>query len=187
MVVALEVEAGHDVYALSVDYGQFNRAELVAAASLGPLLGVTGHAFVSVSAGVFGGRGVAGEDVTGTAYVPARNVVFLSLALAYAETVGATRICIGAHADDVRDYPDCRPEFLSAFAAMAAASSPCAASIVAPLAATGKAGVVREAVRLGVPLDKTVTCYRGVGCGECNACVLRAAALSSAGLGQRGA
>lgn len=186
---------------MSVDYGQRHGAELVAAARVAQRLGITEHRVVKVDLAQFGGsaltdrniplpnQGVkAGIPVT---YVPARNTILLSLALAWAETLGAQHVFIGANAVDYSGYPDCRPEYLKAFEAMANLATKAAVEgkrieVRAPLIDLPKKEIVRLAIELGVNPADTVTCYQpdeeGRACGACDACRIRKAGFVDAGI-----
>ncbi len=189
-------------YALSVDYGQRHRAELTAAASIAQSLGAHEQRLAYLDLTMFGGSAltdpaIAVPGATGVTvgagipltYVPARNTIFLSLALAWAEVLRAEAIFIGANAIDYSGYPDCRPEFIAAFQAMAklatkAAVEGCATTIHAPLIALTKAEIIRQGSALGVDFSQTVSCYQadpyGLACGNCDACALRRAGFAAA-------
>jgi 7-cyano-7-deazaguanine synthase len=193
-------ERGYQCYALSVAYGQRHDAELAAAARVAEALGAVEHRVMHVDLGSLGGsaltdtaiavpeHGGAGIPVT---YVPARNTVLLSLALAWAEVQGAAAIVIGVNAVDYSGYPDCRPEFIAAFAQLARVATKAAVEgqaleVLAPLLTLSKAQIVREGVRLGVDYALTVSCYQadaqGRGCGRCDACRLRREGFEAAGV-----
>jgi 7-cyano-7-deazaguanine synthase len=200
---ALAKEQGHELHAVSFDYGQRHSKELAAARKVGEALGVRSHRVLKVPLGQLGGSaltdeaiaipdapaaGKIGERIPAT-YVPARNTVFLSLALAVAEVEGARAIVIGANALDYSGYPDCRPEYLEAFERMANLATKAGVEgkgvrILAPLLRLSKADIVREAVRLEAPLQHTWSCYRGgkVACGTCESCVLRIEGFRKAGV-----
>lgn len=200
-VLALARSRGHACHALSVAYGQRHAAELQAAARVAAALGAREHRVVDVDLGQFGGsaltdraidvpmRGVA-PGIPAT-YVPARNTVMLSLALAWAEVLGANDVFVGVNAVDYSGYPDCRPEYIAAFEAMANLATKAAVegarlSIHAPLIALSKAEIIRLGSALGVDYALTVSCYQadesGAACGLCDACRLRHAGFASAGL-----
>jgi 7-cyano-7-deazaguanine synthase len=184
-----------------VDYGQRHGAELAAAARVARRLGAAEHRVVKLDLAQFGGsaltdkaiavpeQGVtAGIPVT---YVPARNTILLSLALAWAEVLGAQHIFIGANAVDYSGYPDCRPEFLEAFEAMANLATKAAVegrriAIKAPLIDLPKKEIIRQALALGVDPAETVTCYQpdaeGRACGACDACRIRRIGFEDAGI-----
>jgi len=200
-VLAIARSAGYACHALSVAYGQRHAAELDAAARVAAALGAREHRIVDVDLAQFGGsaltdsrldvpmRGMQpGIPVT---YVPARNTVMLSLALAWAETLGAQAIFIGVNAVDYSGYPDCRPEYIAAFETMANLATKAAVEgarlrIHAPLMALSKADIIRRGAALGVDYALTVSCYQadatGAACGLCDACRLRRAGFDAAGL-----
>ena len=190
-VLAMAVAEGWRCHALSVDYGQRHRAELAAAAQVARSLGAVEHRIATIDLGVFGGSALtdrsievpreptAGIPVT---YVPARNTIFLALALAHAEVVEADAIFTGANAVDYSGYPDCRPEFLAAFERLANLATKRAVegapiAIEAPIVRMSKAEIVRRGKDLGVDFALTVSCYEadaeGRACGQCDACRLR--------------
>jgi 7-cyano-7-deazaguanine synthase len=198
--LALARERGFACYALSVDYGQRHAAELDAARRVAYAGGAREHRIMQVDLAGIGGSALtdpsiavpeqptAGIPVT---YVPARNTIMLALALAWAEVLGAQHIFIGVNVLDSSGYPDCRPEYVNAFARLAALAtragvegSPC--RIEAPLIALTKAGIIREGTRLGVNYGPTVSCYQADGagraCGRCDACRLRRAGFEAAGI-----
>ncbi len=198
--LAIAAHDGHDCHALSVDYGQRHRAELDAAQRVAAQLGAREQRVVRLDLTVFGGSALtdarisvptapsAGIPVT---YVPARNTVMLALALAWAEVLGAQHIYIGANAVDYSGYPDCRPEYLAAFEAMANLATKAAVEgartrIHAPLVALSKADIIRRGVALGVNFALTVSCYNadasGCACGQCDACRIRRDGFSAAGI-----
>jgi 7-cyano-7-deazaguanine synthase len=194
---------GYELHAVSFDYGQRHRKELAAARKVGEALGVASHRVLKVPLGELGGsaltdkaiavpdapaKGEIGQSIPST-YVPARNTVFLSLALAVAEVEGARAIVIGANALDYSGYPDCRPEYLEAFERMARLATKAGVEgrgvrILAPLLRLSKADIVREGLRLGAPLGLTWSCYRGgkAACGACESCVLRLEGFRKAGV-----
>jgi 7-cyano-7-deazaguanine synthase len=194
-VVAIARSQGFSVYALSFDYGQSHKAELHAAARIAASQNVAHHIILNIDLSTFGGSALTGDapipkhrspdeiahgiPVT---YVPARNTVFLSLALAWAESLGATDIFIGVNALDYSGYPDCRPEFIHAFEAMANLGTKIGTEggrikIHTPLISMTKAEIIRTGLALGVDYGMTVTCYdasdEGQACGACDACLLR--------------
>jgi 7-cyano-7-deazaguanine synthase len=183
---------GYEVYAITFDYGQKARLEIGRAAEIAFLLGVP-HKVVDLSnlADIY--RGVTslvdeGIDVTpeftDEIVVPFRNGVFLSVAVAYADSVGADVILYGAHASDELFYPDCRPEFYKAFESAARLGIGREISLTSPFEGVPKSGVIKEAVRLGVPLERTWSCYlRGpIHCGVCESCRNRKKAFREAGI-----
>jgi 7-cyano-7-deazaguanine synthase len=194
--------SGFEVAALSVDYGQRHRLELEAARRVAEGLEITDHRVVAVDLRAIGGsaltadvavpkdRVAIGADVPVT-YVPARNTVFLALLTGFAEVVGATDLVIGANVQDYSGYPDCRPEFLRAFEAVARLGTRAGAegarfSVHAPLLHLSKAGIVRLGASLGVDYALTLSCYDPPGafihCGRCDACRLRRAGFEEAGV-----
>lgn len=199
-VLALARARGRECHALSFDYGQRHRVELEAAGRIAAALGAASHQTLAIGLGAIGGSaltdpsiavpegGTTGIPVT---YVPARNTVFLSLALALAEVKGAGEIWLGVNAVDYSGYPDCRPEYIAAFEAVANLATRAGVegerlSIVAPLMAMSKADIVREGTALGVDYALTVSCYQpdgaGRACGRCDSCRLRRAGFEAAGL-----
>ena len=201
MVVAgLACEAGYAVNALTIDYNQRHRREIEAARVIADRLGMDRHVILPLDLRQFGGsaltselavpKGGVGPDIPVT-YVPARNLVFLSLTLAWAEALGARDIFIGVNALDYSGYPDCRPEFISAFADLARLATKAGTegsdfTIHAPLQYLGKADIAREADRLGLDPAMSWSCYDplpdGRACGQCDSCRLRRAGFASAGL-----
>jgi 7-cyano-7-deazaguanine synthase len=183
---------GFECYALSFDYGQRHLVELDAAGRVAAGLGAVRHLIVPVNLRLFGGSALTDEinvpkngAETGipVTYVPARNTIFLSFALAWAEVLSVSDVFIGVNAIDYSGYPDCRPEFIAAFESMANLATKAgvegrALSIHAPLIRLSKADIVREGMRLGVDFATTVSCYQadaeGRACGACDACRLRA-------------
>ncbi len=201
MVVAgLAREAGYRVHALTIDYNQRHRCELAAAAVIAEELGAVRHVILPLDLRQFGGSALTDDiavpkDGVGTdipvTYVPARNLVFLSLTLAWAEALGARDIFIGVNALDYSGYPDCRPEFIAGFAELADLATKAGAegdrfAIHAPLQFLGKADIAREADRLGLDAGMSWSCYDpepdGRACGQCDSCRLRRAGFAEAGL-----
>jgi 7-cyano-7-deazaguanine synthase len=197
--LAMTRARGDECHTLALDYGQRHRAELAAARRVSQQLGAREHRELRVAIGELGGsaltdpavdvpeHGGAGIPIT---YVPARNTVFLSLALAWAEVLGASRIVIGVNAIDFSGYPDCRPEFIAAFEKLARLATKAgveggALAIDAPLIAMTKAQIIRRGLELGVDYALTVSCYRadedGRACGRCDSCRLRAEGFVKAG------
>jgi 7-cyano-7-deazaguanine synthase len=193
---------GFELYALSVYYGQRHARELEAARRVARRLGVARHLEVRVDLAAIGGsaltddtavpkdRAITADEIPVT-YVPARNTVFLSLALAWAETLGATDIGIGANALDYSGYPDCRPEYLEAFAHMANLATKAGVEgarfrIHAPLLHLSKAEIIRAGLALGLDYGLTHSCYdpseNGAPCGRCDSCTLRARGFAEAGV-----
>ena len=194
-VVAIAKSQEFSVYALSFDYGQTHKTELQAAARIAAAMQVARHIVLKVDLSTFGGSALTGDaeipknrsleemgEGIPVTYVPARNTVFLSLALAWAESLQATDIFIGVNALDYSGYPDCRPEFIAAFEAMAnlgtkIGSEGAQIKINTPLIAMTKAEIIRAGLELGVDYGMTVTCYdvssECEACGACDACLLR--------------
>jgi 7-cyano-7-deazaguanine synthase len=195
---------GHESYALSFDYGQRHRRELEAALRVAHSLGAKEHRLIKIDRGLFSGSALTDNldvpkkrteeqiraDIPIT-YVPARNTIFLAHALAWAETIYAGHIFIGANALDFSGYPDCRPEFITLFEMVANAGTKAAAEgmrfqIHAPLIKFSKAQIVRKAVELKVDLSLTHSCYdpatNGMACGECDSCQLRLKGFLEAGV-----
>jgi 7-cyano-7-deazaguanine synthase len=189
--LAIARARGDECYTLAVDYGQRHRAELEAARRVSAALGAREHRELQVGLGEIGGsaltdRSVAVPDSGGAGipvtYVPARNTVFLSLALAWAEVLGAGKIVIGVNAIDYSGYPDCRPEYIAAFRHVARLATKSGVEghsmeIDAPLIALTKVEIIRRGLALGVDYGLTVSCYRadesGRACGNCDSCRLR--------------
>ena len=197
----LAIEAGFSVLALTIDYNQRHRVELAAAARIATALGAERHVTLPLDLRAFGGSaltadidvphgGVAEEGIPVT-YVPARNTIFLSVALGWAEAAGARDIFIGVNALDYSGYPDCRPEFIAGFEALADLATKAGVEgepfrIHAPLQMLGKADIAREAARLGLDTGMSWSCYDpapdGTPCGTCDSCRLRAKGFADAGL-----
>lgn len=199
----LAKEMGYDVYALSFRYGQRHAKELACARKIAKAVGAKEHIVFKVPLDTFGGSALLarsglkikdhpvntiGKTIPST-YVPARNTVFLSLALAYAETLDADAIFLGANAVDYSGYPDCRPEYIAAFQKLATLATKTVvgrktARIVAPLLTLSKADIVKTGVALRVPFEKTWSCYRGgtKACGKCDSCLLRLKGFQVAGV-----
>jgi 7-cyano-7-deazaguanine synthase len=194
---------GYELYALTVRYGQVHARELSAARDVARALGVTRHIELDVDLAAFGGSALVGaspvpkdrpldrQNEIPITYVPARNTVFLSLALAWAEVVGAEAIVIGVNALDYSGYPDCRPEYLEAFERLAALATRAgveghALRILAPLLHLSKAEIIRRGLALGVDYALTHSCYdpdpRGGPCGRCDSCRLRTRGFAEAGV-----
>ncbi len=199
VVQAIARERGFAVHALSVRYGQRHTSELEAAARVAKMLGAAAHKTVAVDLRAFGGSALtddievpeAGGPGIPVTYVPARNTIMLSLALGWAEVLGASDLFCGVNAVDYSGYPDCRPEFIEAFERLANVATRAGVEgggirVHAPLLHMGKADIVREGLRLGVDFAATVSCYRaddeGRACGRCDACSLRAEGFAAAGV-----
>ena len=200
-VLAIARSEGYACHCLSLDYGQRHRAELAAAARVATALGADAHRIIKLDLAAFGGSALTDASIavpvdgatTGipVTYVPARNTILLSLALAWAEVLGAQHIFFGANAVDYSGYPDCRPAFVQAFEAMAnlatrAAVEGARLTLHAPIINLTKANIIRRGAALGVDYAMTVSCYQadaaGAACGTCDSCRLRRAGFASAGL-----
>jgi 7-cyano-7-deazaguanine synthase len=204
-IAAIARHEGYRVHALSIDYGQRHRFELQAAQRVAEALGATEHKVLAIDLATLGGSALTadidvpqnrteGEMAEGipVTYVPARNTVMLSLALGYAEVLGAADIFIGVNAVDYSGYPDCRPEYIGAFEQLANLATKAGVEgtsrfqIHAPLINMTKAEIVRRGVELGVDYGLTHTCYspdvKGISCGRCDACQLRRKGFAEAGL-----
>ena len=201
VVAAMAIEQGFAVHALSVAYGQRSQSELAASDRVCAMLGVAEHKTVTVDLRAIGGSALTADiDVpesggTGipVTYVPARNTIMLSIALGWAEVLGASDIFCGVNAVDYSGYPDCRPAFIEAFGRLAnlatrsgVESADGGIRVHAPLMEMSKADIARAGQRLGVDFAQTVSCYQadpaGRACGHCDACTLRAAGFRDAGL-----
>ncbi|MFN9273715.1 MAG: 7-cyano-7-deazaguanine synthase QueC [Planctomycetia bacterium] len=201
---AWAIDRGYRLSALSVDYGQRHRCELESARAVAEALGITDHAVIRVDRAAFGGSALVdaaidvpkgrsdaeiGHGIPAT-YVPARNTVFLALAMAMAETRGAEAIVLGVNAIDYSGYPDCRPEFLDAFTKLAQLATKAGTEgkpleIVSPLLDLSKEAIIRLGLSLGLDYGLTTSCYdpdaAGRPCGRCDSCLLRAAGFAAAG------
>ena len=199
-VLALAREQGYRCHALSLDYGQRHRAELAAARRVAAAQGVVEHRIIPIDLGTIGGSALTdreiavpeqpGEGIPVT-YVPARNTVFLSLALAWAEVLGAWDLFIGVNAVDYSGYPDCRPEYIEAFQRLCQLATRAGVEggrfrVHAPLIELSKADIIRSGTRLGVDYALTVSCYSadeaGRACGVCDSCRLRRQGFIDAGI-----
>lgn len=205
VVAAIARAQGFDVYALSVAYGQRHLSELAAAQRVAVMTRAAAHKTVDVDLRSIGGSALTDDidvptdddghligtgDIPST-YVPARNTIMLSVALGWAEVLGAKDIFCGVNAVDYSGYPDCRPAFIEAFERLANLATKAGVEegglrVQAPLMAMTKADIVREGVRLGVDFSQTVSCYQadaeGRACGHCDACLLRAQGFVEAGI-----
>ena len=200
--LAMSVRDGFEAYALSFDYGQRHRREVIAAEKIAAAFGARRHRVARIDLRVFGGsaltdeiavpKGRTGEegDIPLT-YVPARNTIFLSYALAWAEVLDMRDIFIGVNAVDYSGYPDCRPEFIEAFEKLAGLATKAGTEgahfhIHAPLISMSKADIIRKANELGVDFSVTHSCYdptpEGFACGQCDSCQLRLKGFREAGL-----
>lgn len=199
--LAIARASGHVCHCLSVDYGQRHRAELDAAAGVASALGAAEHRVVSVDLRAFGGSALTDATidvpVQGLAsgipvtYVPARNTIMLSLALAFAEVRGAAHIYFGANAVDYSGYPDCRPDYMRAFEALANLATKAAVegrrlTLHTPILSLTKGDIIRRGLALGLDYGITVSCYQadaeGRACGACDSCRIRRAGFEAAGV-----
>lgn len=199
-VLAEAVHRGYECHALSFRYGQRHAAELAAAAWVARALGAASHRVIGIELDAIGGSSLTdramavpetpGEGIPST-YVPARNSVFLALGMGVAEVLDAGHLFIGVNAVDYSGYPDCRPEFLAAFRALAAVATRravegAALEVHAPLLELSKAEIIRRGTALGVDYGLTVSCYQadaaGAACGRCDSCRLRRAGFEAAGI-----
>jgi 7-cyano-7-deazaguanine synthase len=201
VALAVAIADGYDIHALTIEYGQRHNREVEAARSMARHYGVD-HKVVRVDLSAFGGSaltdvstrvptdtppGEIGKSIPST-YVPGRNIIFISMALAWAEALDADAVIIGANAVDYSGYPDCRPEFIEAMQRVADAGTRRGVEgrpirLVAPLLRDTKADIVSRGLDLGVPLEHTWSCYRGRprACGSCDSCILRLRGFSRAG------
>ena len=197
--LAIARSQGYICYCLSLDYGQRHRVELVAAAEIAQSLGAAEHRVMQIDLAAFGGSALtdarlaipttpaAGIPIT---YVPARNTIMLSLALAWSEVLGASDIFIGVNAVDYSGYPDCRPEYIAAFERVANLATKAGVegkhlTLHTPLIQLSKAEIIRQGVQLGLDYARTVSCYQadaqGSACGVCDSCRLRKQGFTDAG------
>jgi 7-cyano-7-deazaguanine synthase len=199
-VLAMAISQGYDCYTLSFDYGQCHRAELFAAEKVSRVLGDIEHKVVHLNLDSIGGSALTDESIEvpeketegiPVTYVPARNTVFLSIALGWAEVLGAHDIFIGVNAVDYSGYPDCRPEYIAAFEAMANLATRAGVegqsiSIKTPLMDLGKGEIITAGLALGLDYSLTVSCYQatdeGLACGRCDSCRLRSEGFDQAGV-----
>jgi 7-cyano-7-deazaguanine synthase len=201
-VLAIARAQGHVCHALSMDYGQRHHAELAAARAVAERLGAVEHRVMRLDLAAFGGSALTDRsiavpvdgvrpDTIPVTYVPARNTIFLAIALALAEVLGAQDLFFGANAVDYSGYPDCRPEFMRAFEKLANLGTKAgvegrALRLHTPIIALGKADIIRRGTELGVDFSLTVSCYQpdeeGRACGVCDACRLRRDGFTGAGL-----
>jgi len=198
--LAVARDRGLACHTLSLDYGQRHRAELTAAERVSKALGAVEHKVIRIDLGGIGGSALTDHHIAvpetpsegiPVTYVPARNTVFLALALGWAEVLGAEAIWLGVNAVDYSGYPDCRPEYLEAFARLAALATKAGVEgrplrLQAPLIDLSKAEIIRTGHRLGVDYSLTVSCYQadeqGRACGVCDSCRFRAAGFAEAGI-----
>lgn len=201
-VLAMAKSKGYDCYALGFDYGQRHRAELYAAEQLSTSMGAIEHKVVKLDLSTIGGSALTddnidvpehSDDAVGIpiTYVPARNTVFLSIALGWAEVLGARDIFIGVNAVDYSGYPDCRPDYIAAYEKVANLATQAGVegkhmAIQTPLIDLSKADIIKEGSRLGVDYALTVSCYQannhGEACGKCDSCFLRKQGFTVAGV-----
>jgi len=199
-VLAIARRQGYACHAVSFDYGQRHRAELDAAAQVAQRLGAAEHKIITLDLSGIGGSALTDPTIAvpekpsegiPITYVPARNTVFLALALAWAEVLEAQDLFIGVNAVDYSGYPDCRPEFIAAFERLAMLATKAGAEgrvfhVHTPLIALSKADIIRNGIELGVDYAVTVSCYQaddeGLACGRCEACRLRRAGFAAAGV-----
>ena len=199
-VLAIARDHGYVCHALSMDYGQRHSAELDAARRVAQALGASDHKVIAIGMGAIGGSALTDTDIAvpdhategiPATYVPARNTVFLSLALGWAEVLGAFDIFIGVNAVDYSGYPDCRPEFIGAFEHLANLATKAGVEgrrfrIHAPLVEMTKAEIIRAGTSLGVDYGLTVSCYQadaeGRACGRCDSCRFRRQGFEDAGI-----
>ena len=198
--LAIARAEGCDCHCLTVDYGQRHRIEVVAATRVARALGAAGHRVIALDLAQFGGSALTDPGIAvpqaptpgiPVTYVPARNTIFLSLALAWAEVLDAQDIYFGANAVDYSGYPDCRPEYMRAFEAVANLATKAAVegrtlALRTPVIALSKAEIIKRGTALGVDYSLTVSCYQPTGdsaaCGRCDSCRLRRAGFEAAGI-----
>lgn len=199
-VLAIAKSQGYDCYTLSFDYGQRHRTELAAAAKLSQLMGAVEHKTVELDLRTIGGSALTDDAIDvpehqtegiPVTYVPARNTVFLSIALGWAEVLEADDIFIGVNAVDYSGYPDCRPDYIKAYETMANLATKAGVEghtlrIQTPLIDLTKAEIIQQGVALGVDYSETVSCYqandKGEACGRCDSCRLRQQGFEQAGV-----
>lgn len=198
-VLAMAVDQGYQCYALSMNYGQRHRVELDRAQKVAQTNGAVEHRVVRIDIGNFGGSALTDQDIQvpteesadiPITYVPARNTVFLSVALGWAEVLEAQAIFIGANAVDYSGYPDCRPEYIASFQAMANLATKSGVegesiTIEAPIIDLTKSEIIQQGLALGVDYSQTISCYNprtdGKVCNECDSCRIRADGFAAAG------
>ena len=199
--LAIARERGYACHCLTIDYGQRHRAELAAAAKVARVLQAVEHRTIVLDLGTFGGSALTDASIDvpvdgasggiPVTYVPARNTILLSLALAYAEVRGAGDVFFGANAIDYSGYPDCRPEYMRAFERLANLATKAAVggrdlTLHTPIIESTKADIIRRGLELGVDYGLTVSCYQatpaGLACGRCDSCRLRRAGFETAGV-----
>lgn len=198
--LAIAKEQGYECYTLSFDYGQRHEAELTAAAKLSKQVGAVEHKVINIDLRTIGGSALTDNTVAvpeqhqqgiPVTYVPARNTIFLSIALGWAEVLQANTIFVGVNAVDYSGYPDCRPEFVAAFETLANLATKAGVEgnkleVHAPLMAMNKADIIRTGTRLGIDYSQTVSCYQadknGYACGRCDSCHFRKQGFEQAGI-----
>ena len=198
--LAMAREQGFECYTLSFNYGQRHHAELNAAKSLSGQNGAVAHKLIDIDLSAIGGSALTDqsialpeqyEEAIPVTYVPARNTVFLSIALGWAEVLSAQAIFVGVNAVDYSGYPDCRPEFIAAFEQLANVATKAGVegqkmTIHAPLMRMTKADIIQEGTRLGIDYSQTISCYQadsdGRACGKCDSCRFRQRGFKQAGL-----
>jgi len=199
-VLAIAQSEGYECHCLTLDYGQRHRAELAAAGQVARALGAADHRITHLDLAAFGGSALTDSSINvpvapsrgiPVTYVPARNTIFLSLALAWAEVLGARDIWLGANAVDYSGYPDCRPEYMRAFEALANLATKAAVEgsrlvLHTPIINLSKVDIIRCGAALGVDFASTVSCYQatedGLACGRCDACRLRQRGFAASGI-----
>lgn len=199
-VLAMAKQQGFDCYTLSFDYGQRHRSELFAAAKVSEAMQVEAHKVVSLDLGTIGGSALTDTNIDvpeyetsgiPVTYVPARNTVFLSIALGWAEVLGANDIFVGVNAVDYSGYPDCRPDYINAFEQMANLATKAGVegnklTVHSPLIDMTKGQIIQAGIKIGVDYSVTVSCYQadeqGAACGVCDSCRLRKQGFIDAGL-----
>ncbi len=199
-ILAIAQQRGYQCHAISFDYGQRHKSELTAAKSVAQAAAVTQHLVLPMALDLIGGSALTDTQIEvpvqmqrgiPVTYVPARNTIFLSLALGWAEVLHARHIFIGVNALDYSGYPDCRPEFIEAFEKLANVATKAGVEgdsfkIEAPLLHLSKAQIIRQGVKLGIDYKATITCYQadeqGRACGQCDSCRLRRQGFVDAGL-----
>lgn len=200
---AMAIQDGYEAIALSFRYGQRHDKELEAAKKIAQILGIKEHYFIDVNLAQWGGSSLTDKqinlpqdgvkpDLIPSTYVPGRNTVFIAIALSLAEAKAAEAIYLGINAIDYSGYPDCRPEYLEAYQKLANLSSKVglegkAPQLIAPLVNYSKVEIVQQAVKLGIPIQETWSCYEGgeKPCGVCDSCRIRNQALIDAGYGHK--
>jgi len=199
-VLAMAIDQGYECYTLSMDYGQRHRIELDRAKKISTSTGAQEHRVVRIDIGSFGGSALTDRDINvptqesneiPITYVPARNTVFLSVALGWAEILEARAIFIGANAVDYSGYPDCRPEYIEAFQNLANLATKAGVEgerikVEAPIIHMTKGDIIKRGLELGVDYSQTISCYNprtdGKICGECDSCRIREAGFQAAGI-----